>query len=187
MGKIKINNDLLDLYVKKSDYIELESELQRLKVENEELKTLKDMYFTYYKAKHNDVKGEFFTLLKENKHLKKCCTQTGEELEKHSFKWDGKEKNLVVQAMELNEHLEKLEKENERLKESLKIAEGLCKTLEHAKTNEHNQWFNRCCEINTECDKYKQCLKEIKEIVSELCIDSENCDSCNSNCMQKDI
>lgn len=39
MGKISINNDLLDLYVKKSDYIELETELQRAKAENEKLKT----------------------------------------------------------------------------------------------------------------------------------------------------
>lgn len=69
-NNLKINNDLLDLYVKKSDYIELESELQRLKAENEELKTLKDMYFTYYKAKHNDIKGEFFKVKKENERLK---------------------------------------------------------------------------------------------------------------------
>ena len=44
--------------------------LQELEQENEELKTLKDMYFTYYKAKHNDVKGEFFTIKKENERLK---------------------------------------------------------------------------------------------------------------------
>lgn len=45
-------------------------QLQRAKAEIEELKTLKDMYFTYYKAKHNDIKGEFFYIKKENERLK---------------------------------------------------------------------------------------------------------------------
>ena len=46
----------------------------------------------------------------EEKFLKQCCTKAGEELAKHSFDYDGKEKNLVVQAMELNEKYEKFKK-----------------------------------------------------------------------------
>ena len=38
----------------------------------------------------------------------KCRKEAGKELEKNSFAWDGKEKNLVVQAMELNERYNKL-------------------------------------------------------------------------------
>lgn len=45
----------------------------------------------------------------EEKYLKQCCQKAGEELAKHSFEYDGKEKNLVVQAIELNEKYEKFE------------------------------------------------------------------------------
>lgn len=44
----------------------------------------------------------------EIKYLKECCIKAGKELEKYSFEWDGKEKNLVVQALELNCKYEKL-------------------------------------------------------------------------------
>lgn len=37
-----------------------------------------------------------------------CCKEAGKELEKNSFAWDGKEKNLVIQAIELNERYDKL-------------------------------------------------------------------------------
>ena len=38
----------------------LEKTIDNLKAELEQEKTLKEMYFTYYKAKHSDIKGEFF-------------------------------------------------------------------------------------------------------------------------------
>ena len=41
--------------------------------------------------------------LELRKYTYKCCQEAGEELAKNSFAWDGKEKNLVIQAMELNE------------------------------------------------------------------------------------
>lgn len=53
----------------------------------------------------------------EEKYLKQCCEKAGEELAKHSFEYDGKEKNLVVQAMELNEKYEKLKKALEEIEE----------------------------------------------------------------------
>lgn len=55
----------------------------------------------------------------EEKYLKDCCIKAGKELEKHSFRWDGKEKNLVVQALQLNQLYEKLEQENKELKEKI--------------------------------------------------------------------
>lgn len=51
----------------------------------------------------------------EEKYLKQCCQKAGEELAKHSFEYDGKEKNLVVQAIELNEKYEKLKKALEKI------------------------------------------------------------------------
>ena len=53
----------------------------------------------------------------QEKYLKECCRKAGEELAKHSFEYDGKEKNLVVQAMELNEKYKKLERTLEEIKE----------------------------------------------------------------------
>ena len=46
--------------------------------------------------------------LDELKYIKKCCENAGEELAKHSFYYDHKEKNLVIQALALNEKYEKL-------------------------------------------------------------------------------
>ena len=56
----------------------------------------------------------------EEKYLKQCCEKAGEELAKHSFDYDGKEKNLVVQAMDLNENYEKLKKALEEIEEYTK-------------------------------------------------------------------
>lgn len=38
----------------------IDEQLKRKERELEQEKTLKEMYFTYYKAKHSDIKGEFF-------------------------------------------------------------------------------------------------------------------------------
>lgn len=37
------------------------------------------------------------------------------------------------------------------------------------------------------CNKYKQALEEVREIANEPCIDDEDCETCNENCMSKDI
>lgn len=47
--------------------------------------------------------------LDELKYIKKCCENAGEELAKHSFYYDHKEKNLVIQALKLNEEFERRE------------------------------------------------------------------------------
>ena len=60
------------------------------------------------KNNYEQLKQEYENLKGEEKYLKQCCQKAGEELAKHSFEYDGKEKNLVVQAMELNEKYEKL-------------------------------------------------------------------------------
>ena len=38
----------------------MENELEELRKQLEQEKTLKEMYFTYYKAKHSDIKGKLF-------------------------------------------------------------------------------------------------------------------------------
>ena len=49
------------------------------------------------------------------KYTYECCKEAGLELAKNSFQWDGKEKNLVVQAMYLNDKVSRLERERDTL------------------------------------------------------------------------
>ena len=100
--------------------------LDQLKAENEELKKKCNIYtcgicgnkdFTLYDLPFEIKKlsQECENLKVEEKYLKQCCQKAGEELAKHSFEYDGKEKNLVVQAIELNEKYNKLQKALEEI------------------------------------------------------------------------
>lgn len=66
--------------------------------------------------------------LELRKYTYKCCQEAGEELAKNSFAWDGKEKNLVIQAMELNERFDKLKKTLTEIKQLLEDALDTDKT-----------------------------------------------------------
>lgn len=54
--------------------------------------------------------------LDELKYIKKCCENAGLELAKYSFAYDHKEKNLVIQALELNERFERREQALDEIK-----------------------------------------------------------------------
>ncbi len=95
----------------------------------------------------------------DRKYIKECCIRAGKELSKHSFEWDGKEKNLVVQAMQLNEDYERLEQENEKLKE------------ENVKLQNRNQQLSGAITQNL---IYKQALEEIRGI-SKQCMTKDLC------------
>ena len=82
--------------------IRLGNEVNRSETLLKELKRLDKIKDEYREMSEN--------LKAEEKFLKQCCQKAGEELAKHSFDYDGKEKNLVVQAMELNEKYEKFKK-----------------------------------------------------------------------------
>ncbi|MBO7735004.1 MAG: hypothetical protein J6S67_20750 [Methanobrevibacter sp.] len=87
----------------------------------------------------------------EEKYLKDCCIKAGKELEKYSFKWDGKEKNLVVQALQLNQLYEELEQENKELKKRLD-SYAISATVPTV-------MYNRC---ERERCKYGSALEEIR-------------------------
>lgn len=107
----------------------------------------------------------------------------------------------------LKELNQKLEQENEILKEKLQISQNSDKkTIEIIKENERlkeenndlckalkDKEFDRLIQSERklknlkQANNYKQALQEIREIVSEPCIVDENCQTCNSGCMQKDI
>lgn len=63
----------------------------------------------------------------EVKYLKKCCENVGFELAKNTYAYDYKEKNLVVQAMALNDKFRDICNENKMLIEIInKSAEKFC-------------------------------------------------------------
>ena len=102
-------------------------EYQKLKQECEKLSILaqeesaRNGYVEYeLNDKLKQKTQECENLKVEEKYLKQCCAKAGEELAKHSFEYDGKEKNLVVQVMELNEKYEKLKKALEEIEEYTK-------------------------------------------------------------------
>ena len=68
---------------------------------------------SYTKELIEKLKSELKTVTEERDYLKQCCIDADMELSKYSFKWDGKEKNLVVQALQLNEMYEELKKKVE--------------------------------------------------------------------------
>lgn len=83
--------------------------------------------------------------LEELKYIKKCCENAGLELAKHSFSWDGKEKNLVIQALELNERFEHREQALDEIKKYFKKECISCKEHyynQHCKDCEIQYYLN---------------------------------------------
>ena len=104
----------------KEDYAELEQECEKLSILAQE-ESARNGYVEYeLNDKLKQKTQECENLKAEEKYLKQCCQKAGEELAKHSFEYDGKEKNLVVQAMELNEKYEKLKKALDEIEKILK-------------------------------------------------------------------
>ena len=105
--------------------------------------------------------------LKSAKELREytydCCKQAGEELAKNSFEWDGKEKNLVVQAMELNERYDQLKKANDEKNELL--AQLGCPTVGTAR--------RLTLSLKEQLEAYKMEAEEGKEINAELKAENE--------------
>lgn len=105
---------------------ELMQEYDELKFENDRYKQLlkgcptedEDCGLCVIDEQNKRLKQENRWQRDEEKYLKECCIKAGKELEKNSFAWDGKEKNLVVQALELNKRYEILKQENKDLKDT---------------------------------------------------------------------
>ena len=101
--------------------------------------TLYDLPFEIKK-----LSQECENLKAEEKYLKQCCQKAGEELAKHSFEYDGKEKNLVVQAIELNEKYEKLKKALEEIEE---VIDSIFDRCPWRKTDSCMPVYNVCEEL----------------------------------------
>lgn len=101
----------------------------------------------------------------EEKYLKQCCQKAGEELAKHSFEYDGKEKNLVVQAIELNEKYEKLKKALEEIEE---VIDSIFDRCLWRKTDSCMPVYNVCEELIKTLDIINKTKGETDERNSKL-------------------
>lgn len=133
-------------------------QLQRAKAENKELE-----------RKYADV----LKLAKENADSNEYCLQELEQ-ENERIKRDFLKQNQWLQDQK--EEIDELKAENERLKEEVEHYRKEAYRLADGLNNIENLAFT-----------YKQALQKIRVIVSEPCIVDENCQTCKSNCMQKDI
>lgn len=120
----------------------------------------------------NKLKQMLKSAIEENKYLKECCIKVGEELAKNSFEWDGKEKNLVVQAMQLNDRYDQLKAENELQKAKLTGLACFYETnkdydkscIERAKTNKCLHYGDNICRLDDiDNNPNRDCLRCIRE------------------------
>ena len=138
----------------------LEQEVKHWQMECKEAKAKGEWTYDLVRKKVDRLEQELKWANDEEKYLKDCCIKAGKELEKHSFKWDGKEKNLVVQALQLNQLYEKLEQERDELKKAC----DKCKLFDIEKTNR---------DLLERIDNLEQENKELKEIDKKICEDCE--------------
>lgn len=96
-----------------------------------------------------ELKRELRNVENDRRWIKDKCIDAGKELGKYSFAWDGKEKNLVVQAMQLNEKYEKLRQVLQEIKEVVRT-------------------INYDTEHDYECLWYLEQVDRIQQIISEV-------------------
>ena len=137
----------------------------------------------------DQLKSELKSAKELREYTYDCCKQAGEELAKNSFEWDGKEKNLVVQAMELNERYDQLKVENGGLKKNVMLKCPQCGEIYlspigcelydenadlKAENGELKETINGLLKVQYQladsCKKYAQERTEIREI-AESCYD----------------
>lgn len=155
---IKLNNKIIDMNSiiedaainlgnKDFTLYDLPFEIKKLRQECKESKAYaqrqENQRETYYKE-FLKLSQECENLKAEEKYLKQCCQKAGEELAKHSFEYDGKEKNLVVQAIELNEKYEKLKKALEEIEE---VIDSIFDRCPWRKTDSCMPVYNVCEEL----------------------------------------
>lgn len=93
---------------------------------------------------------------------------------------------LAKENADSNEYcLQELEQENKRLIARLRPLED--SYFNGLSSIEIAELAKKSIRITAENRKLEDALQEIRDIISEPCIVDENCQTCNSGCMQKDI
>lgn len=132
----------------------------------------------------DDIKdiNKLRAMLKESqnevKYLKECCEQAGVELAKNSYAYDYKEKNLVVQAIGLNEKFFKGKCELTDLKERYE-------KLKKSNSNYATAVLRR----NFKLDRIKNIAKKLLPLTNEYdnCYYKDKCLDCDKGCQYRAV
>ena len=126
----------------------------------EQEKTLKEMYSTYYKAKHSDIKGEFFKLKAENEKLRE---------ENFTFEQLIKEYEKYGTIEEIIEQLNKVKAENEKLKQTFTEIKEIAEKVYNDCDNCYRDTDTNCevdcidCTLGGKAKLAEQILQKISE------------------------
>lgn len=112
----------------------------------------------------NKLKNMLKEAQNEIKYLKACCEQAGLELAKNSFAYDYKEKNLVVQAMDINKQL--WNKELELKEKNQELTEELQKSLRRIIV--FNELAEKFQAKKHEIKKLKEKFKQITFLINKI-------------------
>ena len=99
------------------------------------------------------------------------CEYWKKELDKTHLLMLEKQDELVKEILKN----EQLKVENEELKKNIEICWENLKISEESKKIQHEHWFQRCSEIQTNANDFKQTLTEIKKIAKPYNDMSGNC------------
>lgn len=193
-----INQLISDNNICSSDFyysMDLKQQLKRKEDECEKEKLLKEMYHTYYKAKHGDVKDEFFKLKEQLQAEKEKVRELEEKFKLYAEleNWlkaanlPKTEKGLKQRLFEAETKVKELE---ERLKNShihyknelRKYKKGIHKYRTMIKYKSSHLELSRRIDLINNDNKYKHVLEEIKRIAAIN--DINTCWTVITNCEQ---
>ena len=145
--QIKLQNNFIDSLFKATNNSEW---LGKSMLDDEVSEVIEKIELDYEQL--DQLKTELKSAKELREYTYDCCKQAGEELAKNSFEWDGKEKNLVVQAMELNERYD-------QLKQTLVEIKGLSQAMtDEFEDMDTEQQLCYCQQIST------QIVRKISEV-----------------------
>lgn len=156
--QIKLQNNFIDSLFKATNNSEW---LGKSMLDDEVSEVIEKIELDYEQL--DQLKTELKSAKELREYTYDCCKQAGEELAKNSFEWDGKEKNLVVQAMELNERYDQLKAENDELRQLLSKEPLALQALQSG----YSDYKKRSEVFFKMVQEYKQTLTEIKEVTEK--------------------
>lgn len=151
-----------------------------------------------YKKECSNLLAEKNALLcryEEIREQLKQAKNTVNECHKYLAELEDKIESLEQECDELKKTVENQKLEYEELQCDLSEVENACGCYqsENAELKQENkelkaetlQWKQIKDMANN--NKYRSALEEIREIANEPCIEDEDCETCDSNCMCKEI
>ena len=138
----------------------MKNEIEKLHKQLEEEKALKEMYFTYYKAKHSDIKGEFFKLKAECEGWRNRCDE-----------WMSKCEQETKLREFIGEQLDQLKAENEKYQQTLVDIKDIAE-----RETDSKEFMAIQCMLNGSVDDKNKVLKQILQLIKECEVEDDRQD-----------